>query len=504
MLNSKDADPIQITTAQLMIQQNNAFLEKLFILQEQNKISGVHGPQVQQNAQQEQQEQEAQQAQMQGEQMEQPMMKHGGYHLPKAQNGTFTGINPNVDLKTLRLQESEKERRNKFLPFAPNEIPTSYGSQLGLESVFSDFENTYGVKLPTGTNEQKLKALREYQSKLTPELTQDYKLNFARGNEALYSEFQKSKGYKKAKDNQAESQNFYDWAKNSGKLTQDYANKGLWGHEYYNVAPLKFNSKDEYNTWLQDPDWKKVGNYYVDRSADPNQPITYYDVKIPSSKKKEEQEADAMRGKTPLAPSESSATRKGMPFNFGIGLPIPEMDSVYAGDYYKLEPQLEFLKRVTPDYNPATRAMNAMITNATDLSGVGIANRQNAYANFLGQMGDIQNQANLQNIGIERDEKFGNRAAIEQADRINLQGYQNYMDNYLKALGAKGTQQGLRKEAEKKYFANAIKEANTLDALQQAYFPSQYAQGTVGDVLQTSKYGGKVKKKIKIKPKIKK
>jgi hypothetical protein len=193
-----------------------------------------------------------------------------------------------------------------------------------------------------------------------------------------------------------------------------------------------------------------------------------------------------------------------MPFNLGIGLPIPEMDSVYAGDYYKLEPQLEFLKRVTPDYNPATRAMNAMITNATDLSGVGIANRQNAYANFLGQMGDIQNQANLQNIGIERDEKFGNRAAIEQADRINLQGYQNYMDNYLKSLGAKGTQQGLRKEAEKKYFANAIKEANTLDALQQAYFPSQYAQGTVGDVLQTSKYGGKVKKKIKIKPKIKK
>ena len=631
LLNSKDADAIQMTTAQLMIQQNNAKLEELFGLQEQNKISGVHGPQVQQNAQQEQQEQEAQQAQMQGEEMEQPMMKYGGlykaqdgYKTPKsrkefldwykskkeeiknlpskwdrkadqptfvknlykplrdelddmstpedmsdeefsqfyndldkeltnivtditfyygfgkipsdykpvfdeyfnskykaqplsvqlinqqgftpATNPTFTGINPNVDLKTLRLQESEKERRNKFLPFAPNEIPTSYGSQLGLESVFSDFENTYGVKLPTGTNEQKLKALREYQSKLTPELTQDYKLNFARGNEALYSEFQKSKGYKKAKDNQAESQNFYDWAKNSGKLTQDYANKGLWGHEYYNVAPLKFNSKDEYNTWLQDPDWKKVGNYYVDRSADPNQPITYYDVKIPSSKKKEEQEADAMRGKTSFVPSEGSAARKGIPFNLGIGLPIPQIDSVYAGDYYKLQPQLEFLKRVTPDYNPATRAMRAMVTNDTDLSGVGMANRQNAYANFLNQMGDIQNQANLQNIGIEQQEKFGNRASIEQADRINLQGYQNYMGDYLKALGAKGTQEGLRKEAEKNYFSNAIKEANTINALQQAYFPGQYAQGTLGDVLETNpvaKYGGKVKKKVKIKPKLK-
>jgi hypothetical protein len=90
LLNSKDADAIQMTTAQLMIQQNNAKLEELFGLQEQNKISGVHGPQVQQNAQQEQQEQEAQeaqQAQMQGEEMEQPMMKYGGYHLPKAQTG---------------------------------------------------------------------------------------------------------------------------------------------------------------------------------------------------------------------------------------------------------------------------------------------------------------------------------------------------------------------------------------------------------------------------------
>jgi hypothetical protein len=89
LLNSKDADAIQMTTAQLMIQQNNAKLEELFGLQEQNKISGVHGPQVQQNAQQEQQEQEAQQAQMQGEQMEQPMMKYGGYHLPKAQDGNW-------------------------------------------------------------------------------------------------------------------------------------------------------------------------------------------------------------------------------------------------------------------------------------------------------------------------------------------------------------------------------------------------------------------------------
>lgn len=81
LLNSKDADPIQKATAQMMIKQKNAKLEELFSLQEQNKLSGVHGPKVQQNAEQEL-------AQSQGEMQEEPMMMHGGYHLPKAQAGS--------------------------------------------------------------------------------------------------------------------------------------------------------------------------------------------------------------------------------------------------------------------------------------------------------------------------------------------------------------------------------------------------------------------------------
>jgi hypothetical protein len=108
LLNSKDADAIQMTTAQLMIQQNNAKLEELFGLQEQNKISGVHGPQVQQNAQQEQQEQEAQQAQMQGEQMEQPMMKYGGY-LPKAQAGKEVTLPNGKKVTAVKVKEPGKE-----------------------------------------------------------------------------------------------------------------------------------------------------------------------------------------------------------------------------------------------------------------------------------------------------------------------------------------------------------------------------------------------------------
>jgi len=70
LLNSKTADPIQKTTAEMMIQQNNAKLEQLFALQEQNKLAGAHGPEVQEKAMMEK---------------EQSMMAHGGYHLPKYQ-----------------------------------------------------------------------------------------------------------------------------------------------------------------------------------------------------------------------------------------------------------------------------------------------------------------------------------------------------------------------------------------------------------------------------------
>ena len=88
LLNSKTADPIQKTTAQMMMSQSLMALEKIFMLQEQNKLSGVHGPQVQQNAMEEMEESRAQEQQEGQEEQameEEPMMAHGGYHLPKYQ-----------------------------------------------------------------------------------------------------------------------------------------------------------------------------------------------------------------------------------------------------------------------------------------------------------------------------------------------------------------------------------------------------------------------------------
>lgn len=703
MLNSKDADPIQITTAQLMIQQNNAFLEKLFTLQEQNKISGVHGPQVQQNAQQEQQEQQAQQAQMQEEQMEQPMMKYGG-NVKKMGNGGWK------DEWTKKILAHERKagqpgglpdtqgiyndenwiganasKFQKYIDAVKDEIPGFDSLPDNIKTRLVDYKFNTGrsvsdllkLTLPEARSSEekrkryvdaintiKLSTISEYLKnnepssgdyknskwileqlknpefgKIIDHAKEDIYLTTKKGSKDFQENFDKNwfprtrmwgdldklafntvssfpnaptftginplvtaqpaaqplalqpittaenprvkanypaisydqtteTGFKYGQPNQ------YDWLNWQRAIDESAANRWIdektgkrtgfkvpvpgvdtdieSAEKYYGTRDPQSlvnmaYQEQSYDDALDTPQgrkalgemWEEVGNTnlgkklgikvdvkglsklndkdlinvlnklrpaYIDSQLDYRKAGYITPKAIEIKKKKEEQEADAMRGKTSFVPSEGSAARKGIPFNLGIGLPIPQIDSVYAGDYYKLQPQLEFLKRVTPDYNPATRAMRAMVTNDTDLSGVGMANRQNAYANFLNQMGDIQNQANLQNIGIEQQEKFGNRASIEQADRINLQGYQNYMGDYLKALGAKGTQEGLRKEAEKNYFSNAIKEANTINALQQAYFPGQYAQGTLGDVLETNpvvKYGGKVKKKVKIKPKLK-
>jgi len=178
LLNSKDADPIQITTAQLMIQQNNAFLEKLFILQEQNKISGVHGPQVQQNAQQEQQEQEAQQAQMQGEQMEQPMMAHGGYHLPMYQNaGKTSGTKDGIWIGDKFVSRNPIVQ----IPFAP-ETSRTWNAMTDFKSN-KEYADAVGYTEPLDPKDEKGTNLKiqEFVGKNYPELVEKYHSGYSYG-----------------------------------------------------------------------------------------------------------------------------------------------------------------------------------------------------------------------------------------------------------------------------------------------------------------------------------
>ena len=400
--------------------------------------------------------------------------KSNNQPLIETNKQSFTGINPNVDFKTLRLKESEKQRRNKFLPYEPNEIPTGYGSQLGLESVFNDFENQYGVKLPTGTNEQKLQALREYQTKLTPQLTKDYKLNFARGNKELYQEYTKSKGYKANKDKEKESQNFYDWAKNSGKLTEDYANKGLWGHEYYNIAPLDFSTEAEFNKFTQDPDWAKVGNYYVDRSANPTDPITYYSINKKYGKPSTVSKAsDVPSTIDKITPVEGQKSKKGYsPIVAGL-----QFSDAYLRDpitVNNLNPEFYQPTTISPYLNDIQRLQYASNANL-GTSGAELATRANLFGQGLTEYGKRYYDASTYNAQAKTQAARDNANVKEQVNQFNLSNYiQNARNPQLQREAVITEQKRLDRDAQLKTFAEKEHEQAVRNYLGDIYNP-QYA-----------------------------
>lgn len=475
-LEEKTSDKINKETANLNITLKNQALDELFNDQEMNKLNGTFGNKVRKNA------------------MKDYEMKYGG-KIKKAEDGVFTGLNPKVDPKTLRLLESEKQRRNKFLPYSQGEFPTGYGSQLGLESVFSDFETNYGVKLPNATNEQKLQALREYQSKLTPELTKDYKLNFARGNKELFDQYKKSKGYKAQKDEIKESNNFYDWAKNSGKITEDYANKGLWGHEYYNTGKLDFNTEEEYNKWLQDPDWNKVGNYYVDRSADPSQPITYYNLNkkyqtLPTKGQQQSDEAIKVKEDTEGLTKEEAKKYGNKPV-FGI-------PRSYARDpemLFQLTPEEYVPQRINPQLIRRPYRGNTSVDRS--IAGQDYANDYMTNLNAI-------NQAEIANTQTKNQASQFN---IQNRQNINAQnlGYKDrFATNILQGKANVTQQQMLDQNALINAFTEMDYEGRRGDMLKNIYDPNALAS-QLGWVTQQmdkekatkKKFGGKVKIKAK-------
>lgn len=426
---------------------------------EQDKLKGVFGVKAQKSA------------------IEDYTMKYGGMKKMSGNDGAntvFTGVNPNVDFKTLRLKESEKQRRNKFLPYEPNEMPTGYGSQLSLESVFNDFENQYGVKLPIGTNEQKLQALREYQTKLTPQLTKDYKLNFARGNKELYQEFTKSKGYKANKDKEKESQNFYDWAKNSGKLTEDYANKGLWGHEYYNIAPLDFSTEAEFNKFTQDPDWAKVGNYYVDRSANPTDPITYYSINKKYGKPSTVSKASGASSTIDkITPVEGQKSKKGYsPIVAGLQFPDAYLrDPITVNN---LNPEFYQPTTISPYLNDIQRLQYA--TNANlGTSGAELATRANLFGQGLTEYGKRYYDASTYNAQAKTQAARDNANVKQQVNQFNLSNYiQNARNPQLQREAVITEQKRLDRDAQLKTFAEKEHEQAVRNYLEDIYNP-QYA-----------------------------
>lgn len=439
---NKFSDSIQKTTADMLINMKQAKQKRLFEEgQEPEKLYGFQGKKAQLEAIQSLQQEQ----QMQPEQ-EQPMAKYG-MKLPIAKGGNkvrkwnkkkdidftkvyngneqnpvtinntnpvintpqlpivnqnntqpsvnsnFTGVNPFVDIKALRLSPAVKKRRDEFLPFTSQNTPDVYGDPAYRESVFKDFEDRTGIKLNRANSDAvNLEAIRKYQNARTPELTKDYKLNFTRGNQDLYNEFTKQKGYKKSKDNTKESNNFYDWAIANKKLTKDYADSGKWGHEYYTTATLDFETEAEYNKWRQDPDWEQVGNRFVDRSGDPNGVITYYDINKkwenkPAVKQPASDSVDKTQYKIPERKQDKSFN---MP-NLNLGIPLPYNEKTTPLNYYKIQP--EFIDprylNVQPQLNDITRGVRTVQNNLGDRSTASVGNSLQAQINAYGQQDQV-------------------------------------------------------------------------------------------------------------------
>lgn len=158
ILNSNRSDSIQKGTAKMIIERNNQNLEKIFALQEQNKISGVHGPQVQRNAEEEL-------AESQQQEPEESMMKYGG--LYKAQNGVKTVTLPTG--KTITAKRYDK-----------SQIPSDYKPVPGMPGYYYKETETKTTGQPTTTT---------ITSKAPGKGSADFNKAFAEARKAKLKEF---------------------------------------------------------------------------------------------------------------------------------------------------------------------------------------------------------------------------------------------------------------------------------------------------------------------------
>jgi hypothetical protein len=70
-----------------------------------------------------------------------------------------------------------------------------------------------------------------------------------------------------------------------------------------------------------------------------------------------------------------------------LGIALPNVYERLPLNYYKIEPQYVEAPIEQPYTYDIDRAMRAGITNATDLSGTGIADRLQAFSSGIGEKG---------------------------------------------------------------------------------------------------------------------
>ena len=550
LLNSKDADAIQMTTAQLMIQQNNAKLEELFGLQEQNKISGVHGPQVQQNAQQEQQEQEAQQAQMQAEQMEQPMMKYGGYHLPMYQNAGKTG-------KKIVGTELNKSGTKVRITYSDGTTELQdYVSKRPSQSAYQSTKPTWAIQnqvpatnVPAtpSTNKQAPKTTTKAKTAQVSNVPSGYREGIWSGdiypsqNPKIQIPFlpETSRTWNAMTDFKS-IKDYADAVGYTGQLDpKDIAGTSYKIQEFvektYPEIVKKYHSESFYGlpkTSKKVKDsilgirWQDIGKEIQGLKNPPTATSTTI--------KEEEKKELEQKQETPTPQVNQTYEVPGL--NLGIALP-----NVYERmplNYYKIEPEYidpRYLD-VQPELNEIGRVERAFQTNLGSRGASDMANLLQQKANTLGRIGQVYGTKYNYDRAQDAAAQQFNAQAKMNIDQYN-QGswFQQLEDPIRRRESLIGTQQMMDDQAaiensrkmqafygNKDYIGDTffpyqkMTMQDLLGNLDAAKFFKQYQTDAVKqskvskddeekteEKTEVKKYGGKVKKKIKIKPKLK-
>ena len=259
----------------------------------------------------------------------------------------------------------------------------------------------------------------------------------------------------------------------------------------------------------KDPDWSKVGNYYVDRSADPNQPITYYKQKFISKSKTPLKDDEIklqsrMEGKT-----DKTDLDLNIPQFFPMGLPV--IGGEEAAARFQIPDRNVPFRRISPqqqlnEINRNTRAGLSLLGNTpTDASNISNlltqANMQGQQAINTTNQQNIQNQMNIDQI---------NTQLSRQRDLAQLQEDVRFTENIAKRKGLMQTEANMNKAAYNQNWMNVLKEQRDKDFVEkiypskawenvnfQMYDPTKYTLTPKEEKKEVKKYGGKIKLKSK-------
>jgi len=538
LAKDKNADDTQKQTAELMIAKNNEALESIFAMQENLKKGGYFGQEVQNKAMQD----------------DMPTAKYGG--LRKFQAGGNPGPTPPTEAKDI-VAKFKESPTYKYVNDATNvseakkrlieQLQYNKASTPEIEKAISNAKtfqdlNKYGDILQLGTLKLHPEAALHYGLTAPPtragiQYLIDHKIIDPKDYPSFVGKDGKASiGSMKDYPNTADAKKLQNIINNKiakdPTLSKEYATTNYNDHEFYYRNPefknFKFSSPDAQKQWEAQNSAYKHGDYY--ESGTPGLYIKGYSDQPAATPAPEIQYKDRTIER-------NNYLKPDVNLEMNLGIPLPNIYGRQPLNYYKIQPNYIEAPINQPYTNDIDRAQRAFITNATDLSGTGMANRLQGLASGEAE----KEQRYYQTDQANRQSRFAadqhNAQARTQADMYNQGTWYNQLEDPIRRReGAIDTQQrmdtqseienarrqqsfGANKELAKDFYPNAnLSKENLLSMIFGASpisntAPKKYKPGENPDYdkqlveqynqLQTtlpkSKYGGKTK----IKPKLK-